>query len=136
MNAKQIWYDPKEILPTYAHNRHRFIVYYRMRYAYLKSEQDKDYLIEHGYDENGWEYGTDLVTWDEDLNEDNSLVPIHNGKNFLTYKFDWNWDVWEGQEEFEVLAWREIPVFTNPKGEIINFSNPFNANYEHCKDAY
>lgn len=124
------WYDPNLILPNHAHNGHKFIVYYRMRYAHHKDEEDKELLKDMGYGEYGWEYGTALVTWNESLNEDNSLVPIHNGKNFLTYKFDWSWDVWEGQEEFEVLKWREIPEFIDPNGEIINLSNPCNQSYE------
>jgi len=133
--SAQDWVNPKDMLPWDAQDGHRFIVFYRQRYSYNKNEEDKELLEDMGLDENGWEYDTAMVMWNEDLNEGNNIVPIHNGKNYLTYKFDFFSDVWEGEEEFEILAWREIPTFTNPQGEKINISNSCNERY-NCDKEY
>lgn len=133
--SAQDWVNPQEMLPWSAQNGHSFIVFYRSRYSYNINEEDKEYLEEMGLDENGWEYDTEMVRWDERIPQDERMTPPHNGKNYLTYHFIWNWDVWEGEEEFEILAWKEIPVFTNPKGETINISNPCDERY-NCDKEY
>lgn len=123
--SAQDWVSPKDMLPWSAQDWQKFIVFY-------KSKDSGEDTIN---------CGCEIVTW-KDWNFDNKTYkdipnnyPCHNGKNIITYQFDWDWDVLECQEYFEVVAWKEIPEVATPDGEIINLSNPCDERY-NCDKEY
>lgn len=122
--SAQDWTNPKEMLPWSAQTNQKFIVFYK----------SKD------VGENSVEYGCEIVTW-KDWNFDNKTYkdipnnyPCHNGKNIITYQFDFDWDILECQEYFEIVAWREIPEVATPNREITNLSNECDERYNCDKD--
>lgn len=128
--SAQDWVNPKEILPWSAQAGHNFIVYYKYR----------------NYGEEEINYGCEIVKWkdwDFDPKTFKDLpnnYPCHNGKNIITYQFDWDWDVLECQDYFEVVAWREIPTIKTPDEVENNLSNDcgerYNCDKEYIQKAY
>lgn len=123
--SAQYWVNPKEMLPWSAQNRHKFIVLYKSKDVY----------------EDEIEWGCELVTWvnwgfrRDTFKDIPDNYPCHNGKDIITYQFNWHHDILECQEYFEIVAWREIPEVTTPNGEIINLSNDCNERY-NCDKEY
>lgn len=121
----QDWVNPKEMLPWTAQQEQCFIVYYKCR----------------TFGEEKLNWGCELVRWKDWDFEKNTYkdipnnYPCHNGKNIITYQFDWDWDILECKEYFEVVAWREIPIIKTPNGIENNLSNECNERY-NCDKEY
>ena len=106
---QQDWVSCKDRLPIDGvDNGNKFIVAVRQRW--------------HG--ENEWRLDYYICEWDDSDN-----YPKHDGERVISYHFDFDWDIYEGQE-IEITHWREIPEIKGLNGETINLSRVKHEYYE------
>ena len=99
---QQDWVSCKDRLPVDGvDDNNKFIVAVRQRW--------------HG--EKEWKLDYNICEW----RDDGHNYPEHDGQRVISYHFDFDWDIDEGQE-IEITHWREIPEFKGLEGEDVNLS--------------